>query len=391
MKRVATPGLLVALLLATLVIRAPLTSVPPALPLIRDDLGLGAVAAGMVTTLPLICFGVFAFLTPLLAARVGVERTLGLALAAIASGIAVRLVVDVSTFFLGTLLIGLGIAVANVVIPAIARLHFASDLARVMGLYTVVIQVSGASGGFLTRPLIDGVQWKWPLALGVWLGPAFAVLAVWTSVSRGHRGSAAAAPAVTRIRGVAQRRVTWVIVAVMGLQSLVFFTVVNWLPTLLADQGWSSSAAGIALGAFSILGFPGSMLGARVLQSSRRTTWIAAVASIYVFGLALLVMGTVPAAFGVLLCGLCQGLPLAIALSAIAHQQDPADVPAVSAVAQGAGYLLASLGPLVAGALYAAAGDFMTSMIFLALSMFAWASATVAVGRAQDGAVPAPR
>lgn len=387
MKRVAAPGLLLALLLATFVIRAPVTSVPPALSLIRDDLHLSAVAAGLVTTLPLICFGVFACLTPPLAARVGVERTLGVAVAAIVVGIAVRLVVTPPTFFTGTLLIGLGIAIANVVIPAIARLRFPAHLAYVMGLYTVALQISGASGGFLTRPLIDGLGWQWPFVIGLWLVPALAVLAWWTLAARRNRSDvAASAPPVTRIRAVAARPGTWLIVLVMGLQSLAFFTLVNWLPTMLTDQGWSPSSAGIALGLFSLLGFPGSLLGTRVLGSNRRITWIAAITATYVAGLVLLVLGAVPAAFGVLLCGLCQGLPLAIALSAIAHQHDPSDVPAVSAVGQGAGYLLASVGPVAVGALYGASADFVLAVTVLAVMMGIWALATVAVGRGQDAA-----
>lgn len=139
------PGLLAALLLATFVIRGPITSVPPALALVRDDLSPSATAAGLVTTLPVVCFGVFACVTPLLAARVGIERTLGVALAAICVGLAVRLVHAAEPFFAGTLLIGLGTAMANVVIPAIARAHFARSLSKVMGRYTVMIQVSGAT------------------------------------------------------------------------------------------------------------------------------------------------------------------------------------------------------------------------------------------------------
>ena len=219
------PGLLAALLLDTFVIRGPITSVPPALSLVRDDLSLSATAAGLVTTLPVLCFGVFACVTPLLAARVGIERTLGVALAAIGVGLAVRLVHAAEPFFAGTLLIGLAIAMANVVIPAIARAHFARSLSKVMGRYTVMIQVSGATGAFLTRPLVDGAGWSWTWAIGIWLVPAVLMLVVWVLAARG------AAPdrvqpraAVTRMRTVLNRPITWGIVLVMGLQSLVFFS-----------------------------------------------------------------------------------------------------------------------------------------------------------------------
>jgi CP family cyanate transporter-like MFS transporter len=385
------PGLLAALLLATFVIRGPITSVPPALALVRDDLSLSATAAGLVTTLPVLCFGVFACVTPLLAARVGIERTLGVALAAICVGLAVRLVHAAEPFFAGTLLIGLGIAMANVVIPAIARAHFARSLSTVMGRYTVMIQVSGATGAFLTRPLVDGAGWSWTWAIGIWLGPAGLVLVVWVLAARGAAPDRAQPrPAGTRMRTVLNRPITWGIVLVMGLQSLVFFSLVNWLPTLLHGQGWSTGAAGTALGIFSLLGMPGSLLGGLILGSHRRTTIVVALTAGFALGLVLLVCGTIAAGIGVLLCGLCQGPALAVALSAIAGQVEPADVPATSAIGQGVGYLLAACGPVAIGALYGARGDFLFAMAALVGVMLVWGTATTLVGRAQADAKLAP-
>ena len=101
--------------------------VPPHAP-ISETLALDATAAGLVTTLPLICFGVFAFLSPGLSAKFGVEPTLWVALVLLIIGIGVRLVVGVTPFFTGTLLIGLGVAISNVIVPALARSWFAQRL-----------------------------------------------------------------------------------------------------------------------------------------------------------------------------------------------------------------------------------------------------------------------
>lgn len=377
-----TGGLLLALLAAVFVIRAPLTSVPPALGAIRADLSLNTVAAGMVTTLPLVCFGVFAFLTPPLVGRVGAERTLGIALATICVGIVARLITAPSTFFLGTLAVGLGIAVANVVIPAIARAQFAGSLARVMGLYTVMIQVSGAVGAFLTRPLLASTGWNWPWALGVWLVPALIALVWWTIAASRHAvGTTRRAASVTRLSAVARRPVAWGVALVLGLQSIVFYSMVNWLPTLLHDEGWSLGAAGFALGTFNLLGLPGSFLGAQILNSPRRNTILCGVGIVYVTGLGLLVAGHSASIVGVLLAGLCQGPTLAVALSAIAHQRNPADVSAVSALAQGTGYLVSSLGPVVVGALYGVTHGFHSAIAVLVVIVIGWVLATMATTR----------
>lgn len=375
-------GLLAALLAATFVIRAPITSVPPVLDAISADLHLSPVGAGLVTTLPLICFGVFAFVTPLLVARVGGERTLSLAVIAIALGIAARLVVHSSMFFAGALLIGLGIAIANVVIPAIARARFSGSLAKVMGLYTVMIQISGAAGAFLTHPLLAATGWGWPGVLALWLVPTGIALVWWAVASGRHTRIAFASPRTTsRLRDVVRRPQAWGVAVVMGLQSLLFYTLVNWLPTWLHQGGWSADAAGLALGSLNLLGMPGGLVGARILTSRRRTPIIGAVVVVYVVALGLLLLGGWPAGVGVVLAGLCQGPILAIALSAIAHQPDPLDVPAVSALAQGVGYLVAALGPVVVGALYGATSGFTAAAVALGLCVVVWGVVTVATTR----------
>lgn len=380
--------LLAALLLVTLVVRAPITAVPPVLSSIAQELALTPVAAGLVTTLPLLCFGVFAFLTPLLTAWVGRERTLGLALAVVVVGLVVRLFVSVPSFFAGTLLIGLGIAVGNVVIPAIVRSRFAARLALVMGLYTVMIQVSGTGGAFLTVPLVKGAGWPWPWAIGLWLAPAALALVVWTIAATriAHdeplRDAGPRAVGTTPLGVVARRLLPWGVVGVMGLQSLVYYSVLTWLPAQLVRQGFSVAAAGALLGTFNVAGVPGSFLGARLLASPRRGQWVALLAAAGVAGLALIGTAAAPIP-GVLLLGACQGFNLAVALTTIAHQHDPADVPATSALGQGFGYLLAACGPVTVGALYAATGSFAVPDAVLASILAVWGALTIAVVRAE--------
>ncbi|MBK7722005.1 MAG: MFS transporter [Austwickia sp.] len=353
--------LLAGVLTVTLVLRAPITSVPPALPVLATALGLGPVGAGLVTSLPLICFGVFAFLTPRLAARYGAERTLWLAVAVLLLGQLVRPFGGVVPFFAGTLLLGIGIAVGNVIVPAIARARFAHRLAPVMGGYAATINLSGAAGAFATAPLL-GLGWTWPWAIGVWILPTALALGWWTVGLRVMRRYDAAGPGRVRtppasLATLAARPLTWAIALVMGLQSLVFYSLVAWIPLIMIGHGMNTQAGGLAAGLFSVLGMPGSYLGAWLTRARRPAVAFGLLGVVFVAGLAMLLHPGLAIA-GAGLCGLCQGFTLAAALTFIAHQRHPQDVPAVSTLAQGAGYLLAAAGPVLLGALVGATGSF---------------------------------
>ena len=138
----AGPGVLLAcVVLVSLMLRAPITSVPPALTAISDTLGLTPSIAGLATALPLICFGVFAFLTPPLAARFGTFSTLTIGLALMIAGLVVRVMPSTVAFFAGVTLVGMGIAIGNVVIPAIVRTSFPLRLGLMMGIYSLGLQL----------------------------------------------------------------------------------------------------------------------------------------------------------------------------------------------------------------------------------------------------------
>lgn len=358
--------LAMAVLLVSLLLRAPISSVPPALAQISLDLSLTPAVAGMATGLPLLCFGAFAFLTPPLSARFGSEITLWVAVVLIVIGIALRSVPTVGTFFGGITLVGMGIAIGNVIIPAIIRARFPLKIALMMGLYSLGLQVSAAMGAAATEPMLQ-LGWGWPRALGVWLVPTVAIGLLWTaatvSVLRRHgRGTARKA---TGLRGVSRRALTWAICVFMGLQSMGFYALLTWIPQILTDTGFTTGQAAALLTAFSMLGMPGSFLGPRIASSHRGWLAIVGVFAINIVGVIALVSGGWVALVGIAICGLCQGVLLAVALTFIAHQREPADVPAVSALAQGVGYSLAAIGPFALGALYAATGGWLAPIVFM--------------------------
>lgn len=353
---------LAGMILTALLLRAPITGVPPVLNFIADDLSLTPTLAGLVSTLPLLCFGLFAFVSPFLSSRLGVEPTLWVALMLLNVGIAVRLFVGGGPFFTGTLLIGLGVAIGNVIVPALARTWFATRLAFVMGLYSVTLQVSGASGPLITSIGV-GAGATWPVAIGVWIVPGLIGLGLWTLVSvmvrQLRKGQPHKGHAPTGLAHVARTRAAWILTFVMGAQSLLFYSLLTWLPTQFRNvAGLSQAEAGIALTIFTILGTPGSFAAKWFTTHPKAPRNLVIMFSIYIGGMFLLWLHTPwSTLLGAAICGLAQGLCLAMALTFIAHQHNPADVPAMSALAQGVGYLFAAVGPVLLGYLFSLTGD----------------------------------
>lgn len=384
--------LLLGILAVAALLRAPITSVPPALPEIIAQLGLSPALAGATTSLPLVCFGVFAFATPFLVARFDLERTMYAVLVPLLLGLGLRSAGPTWAFFAGAVLLGSGIAIGNVLVPALIRTRFPLKVAALMGAYTAALQVSGSVGAAATTPLQEGLHWDWRLALGVWVVPTLVALLLWMVVSRRpHAAGHGEAP-----RGLGHllpRPLTWGITVFMGLQSLSFYTLVTWLPTQLGAVGIPPASAGALAGLFNILGLPGAFIAPRLVTSGRVAPTVVGTYLAQALGLLLLVSGPAAAVVGTVLCGLAQGAGFAVALTYVADQRDHRDVPALSALSQGVGYALAALGPVLVGALYAASGErwLVPNLAVVAVSLVLIVVG-VPVGRRlhRDKAAPAP-
>src|SRR5215207_2534733 len=358
--RLASVVLVAAIVAVALNQRPAVVAVAPVLGELRSDTGLSSALAGLLTTLPVLCFGAFAPLAPRLARRIGLETAVGVSLGLLAAGIALRLLTPVALLFAGSLLAGAAIALANVLLPAYVKREFRRPGA-VMGLYSASLNIGAAAGAALTLPLAGalGVDWRW--ALGTWLVLALAALALWLPVAGTGRDRRTNAPlpegqgSWSLLRQPLGRQVA----AYIGLQSVQFYSVAAWLPTLLADAGVPASEGGLLLGLANLVGAAGALLApAQAGRMRTQRPLVVAVALAYAVGLGGLLVdpggATLPwvAAFG-----LAQGGGFALALTLIVlRSPTPLVAARLGGVAQCLGYLLAALGPLVLGALYDLSG-----------------------------------
>lgn len=387
------------LLVIALNLRMGVASVGPVLPAIEHDLGIPAAAAGLLTTIPVFAFGAFAFLTPTLTRRIGLHRLLAVTMLVVAIGIGIRLVPSPLALFGGTVLVGAGIAVANVCMPAVIKQDFAHRLGLMMGLYSTALFLGAAAAAALTVPFMTALDGSWRGALAMWAIPAVLALLVWLPRAVRPVSGSPAVPGVPgapgdaiveprdepRMSALLRDPVAWAVTGFMGLQSLSYYAALTWIPTLLQDVGVSLSDAGLLLSYSSLPGIAAALLVPTMLRWMR-PTWLPVVLSALLcaaglIGLLVAPGGAAPWVWMTLL-GLGQGAAIALSLTYIVLRAPDAKHTAhLSTMAQGIGYLLAGLGPLGIGILHAAVGGWAVPVAALIILLGVQAAAGAAASR----------
>jgi MFS transporter, CP family, cyanate transporter len=359
---------LFALLLVALNLRPALTSVGPLIDDVRHDLGLSSTASGLLTTTPLIAFGAFAPLAPLLAFRFGIERVLLGCLLLLTGGLALRLAGAIPPLFGGTLAAGCAIAVANVLLPALVKRRFAERAAFITGLYSMALGGGAALAAGIAVPSSHWLGGSWRGALALWAIPAAVAALVWMLELRDAPASAqASGSARSRVR-LGRDAIAWQVTILFGIQSLLFYTTIAWLPEILRSHGVGKTAAGGLLSIALIVGIPAGFLVAVAAGRARDQRAIAAVAVGVVaagFTGLLAAAAVAPALWALLLgAGLGAGFTLVLTLMVL-RAPDTHHAAALSGMAQCLGYLLSAVGPVAIGALHDLTGSWTVPVIVL--------------------------
>ena len=365
--RGATCLLVVAIVLVALNQRPAVVAVSPLLADLRADTGLSSALAGLLTTVPVLCFGAFAPLAPRMARRIGLETAVAASLVLLAAGIALRLLQPVALLYAGGFVAGAAIAIANVLMPAYVKREFVRPGA-VMGLYSAALNVGAAAAAALTVPIGVALELSWRGALASWLALAVLATGLWLAVAGTGRRRAGAAPpgsgSWTLLRFPLARQVT----AFLGLQSVQFYSVAAWLPTLLADAGVPIGAGGLLLGLSNVAGAAGAVLAPAAAGRMRtQRPLVLAVVGAYVVGLGgLLLLPGNGTLVWVAFFGLAQGSGFALALTLIVLRSATPLVSArLGAVAQCLGYLVAAAGPFTLGVLHDLTGSWSWPIVVL--------------------------
>lgn len=371
--RVRAFGLLgfIALFFISLILRPPVASIGPLLHEIVIDLGLTAGETSLLAAAPVFCFGVGAFASPGLVRRFGVNRSMLLVLLVLLASVSLRLFFGYPGLLMGTIAVGLSIAVANVLLPTIVRVEFPNRVALVTGAYTTLLAFSASFAAWAAVPsssLVGG----WQPALALWIIPALLAAAFWAPKASG------ADVEVPQQQGVASEEraavlrspISWAIVGFFGLQSLGFYSLLGWLPTLLIASGESPQSAGGFLGLATAIGIPAGLILSSAISKFKSLAWWAAGASLVTLSGFLLLLASFNqpefTAAACILIGVGQASTFPMSLSIISTRASTrAQTTQLSALAQGWGYLLAALGTFLVGYLAELSGSWSISVMLL--------------------------
>lgn len=360
-----------SLVLIAFNLRPVFSSASALLPEIRDVLGLSSTGASLLTTLPVVCLGLFSPLAPRLAQRIGTERTLLAVVALVALGTALRGLSSIPLLFLGTAIAGAAIAVGNVLLPGLVKRDFPDKAALMTGWYTMALCAGAASAAGLTLPAEHALGGSLNGALAIWALPAVLVGLLWLPQVLATRAQAKRTG--FRVEGLWRDRLAWHVTLFMGLQSALAYCVFGWLVPILRERGLDGVTAG-AIVSISVMVQAAACLVAphlAVRGKDQRLINVAlcAIAVVALLGLLFAPLWTVW--FWAVLQGIGQGGLIAVALTVIVlRTRDPHMAAHLSGMAQCVGYLLAAIGPLVVGLIRGWTGSFAWSaVLFVALGL----------------------
>jgi MFS transporter, CP family, cyanate transporter len=359
--------LIVGFLLIAANMRAALTSVGPLLETIRRDLGLTAGQAGFIGTLPLLTFAAVSPQVPRLARRFGIDLMLWLAMAVLIAGIVLRSVPVAGLLWVGTVLLGAAIAVANVLLPSMIKRDFPGHISAVTGVYTAVIGVVASAAAGVAVPLAGVLPGGWRTALGCWAGFALVALAVWSPQLR--RSTGEPQPAMPRPRAPWRTPLAWEVSAFMALSACGFYTMLAWFPSIVVSTGASEEYAGWMLFVYQIIGVVMSgvvpLLLARLPDQRLVAAGGAFLAMIGYLGL--LVLPDLSLLWA-LVTGVGAGTLFFLALAFFSlRAADPRSSASLAGMGQSIGYLFAATGPVAIGALHDATGGWTLPLTVLAV------------------------
>ena len=334
----------------TLLLRPPLAAVGPLLPQIQQSLHLNAAQLGLLTSIPVLCFGFGAFAGPIVLRRLGLSNAFTAILVVLALTIATRVWFGFGYLVLATVAMGIGIALSNVLFPTLIRAEFPDSVPRMTATYTTMLSGFSAVASGVAIPLAGSLG-SWQLALAVFAIPGVFGLVTWLrTVKLTHPVAPNAESAVER-PNLWKHPLTWAIAAFFGLQSSNFYVLLNWLPTMLIDKGMAPIAAGGVVAFMSLVGVPvGMVITANLKRIKNVTPVILAISAVSATGLALYAVGPQLAIVASVLTGfgLSSSFPLSLALIGMKGKTQ-VTTTALSSVSQGAGYLLAAAAVFLAG------------------------------------------
>lgn len=375
--------LVLGILLIAANLRAPITGVAPLLDMIREATGISVTQAGILTTLPLLAFGLISPFAATLASRLGMERSLFGSLVVIAGAIALRSSGSIWALFAGTAMLGTGIAIGNVLLPSLLKRDFPTKIGELTAAYALTAgAVAGIASAFAV-PMASLPGMNWNAALAVFLVVPTMAAVAWIPQLRKDTTPAIVHPDASEKVAVWRSGLAWQVTLFFGLTSSIYYVIIGWLPTMLSDLGYSAHAAGTLHGVSQLASALPGLLLAPLLNRFSNQSAIAVATSLLVTA-AVLGLWLAPglAAVWVPLFGFSAGGCFILALAFVSlRARNTHSAAALSGMAQCVGYCMAAAAPPATGFLRETSGSWASTFALCALATILLAGAGYLVGR----------
>lgn len=367
---------LVALFFITLILRPPIAQIGPLLHEITDALKLNSTEVGLLASAPVFTFGAGAFLAPWLLRRFGLNHAIILMLIVMALSIALRGWFGYPLLLVGTIAIGLAIAITNVLLPTFLRVDFPKQTVLLTSGYTTMLAITASVAAAVSVPLSHALG-GWQFSLLVTLAPAILAVLFWYPRIREAEPHVRIPDQAAKSdsRKVYGSLIAWSSLAFFGIQSMNFYVVLSWLPTMLISIGVEPGAAGGYLGLATAIGIPTAMALAPLMNKMKSISWLAlgfsllamcGFASLSLFLAAGDPNNTLWLVISCILISVGQTATFPLSLTIISTRAEgQSKTTVLSAMSQGWGYLLSGLGVFAVGAFSVATGSWSTALLLL--------------------------
>ncbi|WP_239102469.1 CynX/NimT family MFS transporter [Mammaliicoccus vitulinus] len=355
-------------------LRAPLTSVGPVIELIKSDLEISNTLAGLLTTIPLIIFGFVSPIVSKIVTKLTMSSTILYALLILLVGLLLRVSGDIGLFIVGTILLGIAIAFGNVCLPSYVKWRFPLQIGLFTGVYSATMNFTAGLGGGLSYPLSEITPLGFRLSLSFWV--VLTILAIvfwWPQVKSGKQEELQATKAMqAKVQGPKVRMVTsklaWVVALTMAMQSMVFYTVIAWMPTILVDKGMSPTAAGFLLMLNQFSQVPMTFIFPIIASKMQNQKLLVTIVSmLFVLGFSLLFSQSyIVLVIGIIIAGFGMGAGFSLCMTFFSiRARTNAGSMSLSGFGQSIGYFIAAIGPFLIGFLHDLLGGWDVGIISL--------------------------
>lgn len=377
--------LIAGILLIATSLRVTFTGAAPLLDAIRTDYALTTAQTGLLTTLPLLAFALISPLAAGLARRIGMERSLMIALLLIIAGIALRSLPSAALLFGGTAVIGCGIALGNVLLPGLIKRDFPGQVAKLTGAYSLTMGAAAALGSALVVPVaLSGAGWHGALLM-LMVFPLLALL-LWLPQWRQRPAGSLSGSRALQSRGIWRSTLAWQVTLFLGINSLIYYVIIGWLPAILQSHGYSETEAGSLHGLLQLATAAPGIVVPMILLRLKDQRGVAGLSAMMcaVSSAGLWFMPDL-AVMWTLIFGFGSGATMILGLTFIGLRASSAhQAAALSGMAQSVGYLLAACGPPLMGKIHDANGDWRIPLLACGLVSVVMAICGILAGRDRE-------